>query len=314
MSRSTQVSGYVFRDAGEDTGIEFLALRRSEERGGFWQGVTGGVEAADADLEAAMRREVFEELGLRALQIVQSDGSYEFIGDEGSLLTEHTFGVEVDPMTEPRLSDEHEVYLWVPERTLDDLIPRAWTENRFALHSLSVQLHAENGRKSVEHGFSSQDWSLLMLKPDARAKGLEDEVLAGLENSGLRIASARREIVLDDAMIERLWIPPTEWDENPMDELDDWWYELVKYMKSDAVDAFLLVGPNATEEALKIKRLVRAKHDSNFLDDESRPVSERVRSLVHCSDSDRELVRNALVFWNDVELRDLVNQTKPVQK
>lgn len=44
-------------------GPHALLLRRCPGQGGFWQGVSGRVEAADATLRHAARREVLEETG-----------------------------------------------------------------------------------------------------------------------------------------------------------------------------------------------------------------------------------------------------------
>lgn len=53
---------WMVRPGGEPGPIALL-LRRRPEQGGFWQGVSGRVEATDATLRAAARREVLEETG-----------------------------------------------------------------------------------------------------------------------------------------------------------------------------------------------------------------------------------------------------------
>lgn len=46
-----------------------LLLQRHPDHGGFWQGVSGGVEGSDPHLEGAARRELQEELGVDAREL-----------------------------------------------------------------------------------------------------------------------------------------------------------------------------------------------------------------------------------------------------
>ena len=60
--RSVQV--VIFTET--EQGREYLLLRRVESHGGFWQSVTGSLEADETHLDAAVR-EVYEETGYRPL-------------------------------------------------------------------------------------------------------------------------------------------------------------------------------------------------------------------------------------------------------
>ena len=92
-----------------------LMCRRVEERGGFWQGVSGRVEPEDGSLRAAALREIDEELGLdpgRITEIVDLEQRYDFVNLRGDrhyrkhcmavLLTEGTTLADVT------LSHEHD--------------------------------------------------------------------------------------------------------------------------------------------------------------------------------------------------------------
>jgi dATP pyrophosphohydrolase len=60
--RSVQVVIFTQTEQGR----EYLLLRRVESHGGFWQSVTGSLEADETHLAAAVR-EVYEETGYRPL-------------------------------------------------------------------------------------------------------------------------------------------------------------------------------------------------------------------------------------------------------
>ena len=60
MRQPIQVLIYPVKTVGSKW--EYLLLRRTASRGGFWQGVTGGVEEDEGVVEAATR-ELFEETG-----------------------------------------------------------------------------------------------------------------------------------------------------------------------------------------------------------------------------------------------------------
>lgn len=97
---------------------EFLLLLTNQGEKSFWQGVTGGVEDTDSDLNAAARREVAEELGIYLLE-EELDGpvhNFRFktsLPDQfGEECHEYVFSAEVPQNVKITLSDEHQEYGW----------------------------------------------------------------------------------------------------------------------------------------------------------------------------------------------------------
>ncbi len=113
-----QVLVHPMRQAEE--GWRYLILHRIPERGGFWQGVSGGVEWGEGLAEAA-RRELSEETGFTPRQLQRVDCSYTFaMQDEWraayppgtSEIAEHVFLAVVEG-AEPILSpEEHDSWRW----------------------------------------------------------------------------------------------------------------------------------------------------------------------------------------------------------
>lgn len=118
MRQPFQVLVYPARVAGDDW--EYLLLRRVPSRGGFWQGITGGVEEGEDLAETAMR-ELAEEAGLVPSALEQMDCSYTLsMQDEWRELyaagveeiVEYVFVALVDRQQEPTLSWEHDAWQW----------------------------------------------------------------------------------------------------------------------------------------------------------------------------------------------------------
>lgn len=99
------------------------------DRTGFWQSVTGSLDALDEDLALAAAREVFEETGIAveqlpkgALQNMHHQIEYEIYPEwrfryQAGITrnTEHWFALQVPEDTEVRLSPrEHVAYEWLP--------------------------------------------------------------------------------------------------------------------------------------------------------------------------------------------------------
>jgi 8-oxo-dGTP pyrophosphatase MutT (NUDIX family) len=138
MRQPMQVSVYIAKAAHGDW--QYLLLRRTVNRGGFWQGVTGGVEGSEGILEA-VERELTEETGLSPLAIHGIDCSYSFpvedrwrhLYAEGvKEITEYVFVAHVDGQQDPILDPgEHDQWEWCSLNRALELL--TWPENKEAL-------------------------------------------------------------------------------------------------------------------------------------------------------------------------------------
>lgn len=130
---------------------EYLLMRRISSRGGFWQGVTGGVERNE-DLFEAAARELIEETGLVPSDFQTIDYSYSFPVEDrfrylypsgtGSI-TEHVFMARITDEREPKLSEEHDQYRWCKFNEALSLL--RWPENIEALRRCNGILTSGNG-------------------------------------------------------------------------------------------------------------------------------------------------------------------------
>jgi lipoyl(octanoyl) transferase len=102
---------------GPDGAPQALVLRRTPARGGFWQTVTGRLEAGEGAAEAAAR-EAAEELGVPGLRLVDLGYRHAFALGEAlppRLVEEQGFAVRLPPGAEVRLSpEEHDAAEWLP--------------------------------------------------------------------------------------------------------------------------------------------------------------------------------------------------------
>jgi 8-oxo-dGTP pyrophosphatase MutT (NUDIX family) len=90
----------------------FLILRRSEAEGGYWQPLTGSVEANESELEC-LRRELTEEVGLEPADATFSEVIYTFDwSQDGVHYDEFVRGIEISPQASIILSEEHMEYKW----------------------------------------------------------------------------------------------------------------------------------------------------------------------------------------------------------
>ncbi len=123
-----------------EAGWKYLMLKRTEERGGFWQGVTGHPEGKES-IEQAAARELLEETGFIPNFLIKTDFSYKIkieesakdIFPEGTTeLDEYVFVARIDQKDLPSIdSYEHTEWKWCSYEEAQKLL--FWEENKQAL-------------------------------------------------------------------------------------------------------------------------------------------------------------------------------------
>jgi dihydroneopterin triphosphate diphosphatase len=109
--------------------LDVLLIERADKPG-FWQSVTGSLDAEDEPLALTAQREVFEETGIRSgtLRDWHLENVYEIYpvwrhryAPGVTHNTEHVFGLTVSRRLRPRLSlREHTAGAWLPWREAAD--------------------------------------------------------------------------------------------------------------------------------------------------------------------------------------------------
>lgn len=125
------VDTFVLRGAGE--GLEVLLLRRAPggRNPGSWETVHGTIEPGETPVQAS-RRELLEETGFLPQQfynLSRIEGFYLHEVDELAIIP--AFAAIVPTGQDPRLSDEHDAFLWL--RPADAARRFAWPRERRAL-------------------------------------------------------------------------------------------------------------------------------------------------------------------------------------
>jgi len=113
-----------------------LILKRTPEKGGFWQPITGCLEEGESRIEA-LRREIREETGIESpIRIVEHVHHYEF--SDPHLVKQFVFGVEVSPNEKIVIGKEHCEFKWCSFQEALRLMK--WKENKEALRKLNELL------------------------------------------------------------------------------------------------------------------------------------------------------------------------------
>lgn len=156
------------------------------------------------------------------------------------------------------------------------------------------------GQESL--GSYLDDWSLCVIKPDAKQLGMIHDVHAGIRRFGLETYMQIRNVDLSQAQLDQLWPSPLDEYGQPIAETP-WWRSTIDYMTSGDVDVLLVGGEDA---AAKMKRLKEGLRDEVYGPGlryrTDLPVEERVKSIIHSSDNPLEFATNALGFFTPAEL------------
>lgn len=115
MEQVKKIQALIYRINSQDS-LEILALRRTPQRGGDWQPVTGNLEE-DETFEDALKREVSEEIGINSFKNV-NDLEFEFEFNKNSKeVVEKVYAVEIDYneriSLESNPSKEHIDSIWI---------------------------------------------------------------------------------------------------------------------------------------------------------------------------------------------------------
>jgi len=150
--RKVQLECIVFRK--KKNKLEFLLLKRSSEKGGFWQPPCGGMEETDKSPLDAAYRELSEEANVTkkdVISVIENVYSFEIIkhyltGEPILPIKEYVLGFEVKPDFTPVLGNniyiEHEEMRWVGFKEALKLLK--WEDNKEGfrnLHSLITKKH-----------------------------------------------------------------------------------------------------------------------------------------------------------------------------
>ncbi len=144
-----QVLIYPVRKTNEDW--EYLMLKRVENRGGFWQGVTGAPEN-DETLSEGANRELYEETGYIPVNLIKTGISYiipmedrwkNIYPEDTKEIPEYLFIAKIDGSSSPKIdSIEHNDWKWCSYEEAINLL--SLEDNKRALEYVQKFLGEEN--------------------------------------------------------------------------------------------------------------------------------------------------------------------------
>lgn len=134
MKKRTNVQAFVFC---LNPYFNVLILKRTPERSGYWQPVSGGVENKE-ELRDTVIREVFEETGIVNVDdIIDLNYTFEYEEPKNGELMEmkdYCFAVKIKNIVDIKLSNEHEEYKWCSYDEAKKYLK--WKHNLVALEKL----------------------------------------------------------------------------------------------------------------------------------------------------------------------------------
>jgi nucleoside-diphosphate kinase len=131
--------------------------------------------------------------------------------------------------------------------------------------------------------------TLILVKPDAFARGLTGEILARFERKGLQILALRR-MTVSTELAERHY---AEHAERPF------FGELVEFITSGPIVAMVLAGPDAVTAA---RQVIGATNPLEAASGSIRGdlATQTGRNLVHGSDSSSSAERESALFFGEL--------------
>lgn len=164
------------------------------------------------------------------------------------------------------------------------------------------------GKDSRDEGLRAEKWSLCVIKPDAKKRGMERIITDEIQSRGLHIRDALANIALTGTHLDQLWPAPLAPDGTPLPP-SPWWGATVAYMTEAPVDVLLTNGENASNIMKDIKTdLRREVYGLDYQSDPTLSYNDRVRSVIHSSDCNRELITNVAAFWSSSEIEQIVRK------
>ena len=113
---SLKVQVIVLSKDKSDTFV--LQLKTNQERGLYWQNITGNIEKNEFPIDAA-RRELLEETGLNSKYLVDLKIEHSFLDRWDRNIIEQSFVVIVPHNEKVKLSPEHAEFKWVNSKEIN---------------------------------------------------------------------------------------------------------------------------------------------------------------------------------------------------
>jgi 8-oxo-dGTP pyrophosphatase MutT (NUDIX family) len=134
MNIRNEVQAVLF-DKSHGHLVLLVQKRDTKIRRFHWRLLKGGVDRGETKV-AALRREIFEETGMKGIRVLQQIHDYEFVFKE-TLHRVSSFLVEADSREPIRLQEsELSDYLWTDPESATTLL--YWTNEKEALRKLSL--------------------------------------------------------------------------------------------------------------------------------------------------------------------------------